>query len=198
LLVNLGICALVTVIVLLLVHLTIRGYRQRLELAATTDRLTGLANRQAWDLLFQQILRGARRNPVPISLLLIDVDYFKEVNDTYGHLAGDAVLKEVGARVGARIREGDLFSRWGGDEFLILLCDCDIPDAMMRAETIRDVIDREPVVYQWHEIAISVSIGVTGHRPGEDEDDLLQRVDQALYRAKQMGRNHVTGDSPGR
>ncbi len=191
LLINLGICALVTVIALFLSHLTIRNYRQRLELAATTDWLTGLANRQAWDLLFQQVLRGARRKPLSISLLLIDVDHFKAINDTYGHLAGDVVLQEVATRIGGRIREGDLFSRWGGDEFLILLSGCGIEDAMVRAQTIRSGVDREPFVYQWREIAVTVSIGVTEYRPEEDEDQLLQRVDQALYRAKQDGRNQV-------
>jgi diguanylate cyclase (GGDEF)-like protein len=194
LLFNLGICALVTAVALFLAHAAIRGYRQGLERAATTDRLTGLANRQAWELLFQQVLSAARRKPVPIALMVIDVDRFKAINDTYGHLAGDAVLQEVSARIGTRIRENDLFSRWGGDEFLILLGDCGYTDALARAETIRAAFDEQPVVHQWRDIAVSVSIGVTRYRPGEDEDGLLQRVDQALYRAKAAGRNRVAGD----
>jgi diguanylate cyclase (GGDEF)-like protein len=189
LLINLGICALITTAVLLITHRTLSRYQAQMEKTAATDKLTGAYNRKGFDPLFNQARAECQRTGRPLSVMLFDLDHFKRVNDTLGHQAGDAVLQEVAARVGASIRESDLFFRWGGEEFLVVLKDCTLAHALRIAETIRANIQAPPLHHRQRPIEMTASFGVAQYVEGEDVDRLVSRVDQALYLAKARGRN---------
>lgn len=189
LLANLAICALITAIVLLITNSIINSFQKRLEKTATTDNLTGVFNRNAFDLLFPQMLAECRRSGTPFSVILFDCDNFKQINDNHGHLVGDGVLKALTDLTGKNMRASDLFFRWGGDEFLLLLKGSDGDHAWRMAEKLRKVVETSPVVFDEKTIAITVSIGVAQALPGEVEDQLLRRGDDALYAAKRNGRN---------
>jgi diguanylate cyclase (GGDEF)-like protein len=153
--------------------------------------LTGACNRHAFDIIYAQTLKEARRNKTTFSVILFDIDDFKRVNDKHGHLAGDEVLKNIVALTLADIRESDMLCRWGGEEFLILLKECDLPNARDMAEKIRQSIKDAPTLYRGEPIPVTVSIGVARYYPTDDEDSLLSCVDAALYRAKAEGKNRV-------
>jgi diguanylate cyclase (GGDEF)-like protein len=186
--VNLGVSALATLLVLALTIPTLRRYQQRLEKAASTDALTGLVNRQAFDFLFAANLKDAVRRRSKFSVLLFDIDSFKAINDQHGHLAGDAVIKKVAELARSSVRGNDLVSRWGGEEFMVLLKECELPAAQQLAETIRTTIEGcdfglgKPV---------TVSLGVAMYQNNESTDSFFTRVDQALYKAKHRGRNRL-------
>lgn len=163
----------------------------RLENLASTDPLTGVRNRSLLELALDQTIFRCQRNKSSAALLVMDLDYFKKVNDRHGHDVGDRVLREVGALLRRRLRRVDNAYRLGGDEFLILLEDSDEKGAMKVAEELRTsllklVSDAIP--------AISTSIGVTAWREGENWQSWVKRGDQNLYRAKAAGRNQVLGD----
>ncbi len=189
---NIALSLIITMVVMLLAYLTIGGYQRRLEEMATTDKLTGLANRHVFDMLFDQALKYSRRKDGKLSALMFDVDHFKNVNDTHGHPAGDSVLNALADAVRTQIRDSDILFRWGGEEFLLLLPDCDLNQAVKIAEKIRSAINnRASVTYGGREIFITVSLGVGQLLTGEDRVNLVRRVDEALYKAKANGRNRV-------
>lgn len=191
LLLNLALSFAVTLVVLLLASFILGRYQKRLEVMATTDKLTGALNRQAFEMIFDQVLKSTRRRDKPVSMVLLDVDHFKAVNDGYGHQAGDRVLADLVTTVQERIRETDVLCRWGGEEFLLLLPDCDIADAEKMAEKIRSNVEDSLTSYSGRSIRVTVSCGVAQSGEGETEEALVQRADQALYRAKKEGRNRV-------
>lgn len=189
---NLGISLVITLIALLLVYLVISGYQKKLETMATTDKLTGAANRQAFDMLFEQALKGVRRNKTPLSAVMFDIDHFKEVNDTFGHTTGDTCLKCVAGIARSRIREMDILFRWGGEEFLILLADCSLDQAAKIADDIRVSLTRcKEVAHHGRNVTVSASFGVAQLADSDVSTDLIRRADQALYSAKERGRNRV-------
>ena len=194
LMINLAACALITLIVLAITNFTISSYQQDIERMATTDKLTGLYNRQALDILFKQLVLDQKRRPTAVSVLLFDLDHFKRVNDQYGHLAGDAVLKQIAHLTMSRLRETDIICRWGGEEFLVLLKDCDIAVARNMAEELRLSVLNNPTEYQQKQIKTTVSVGVVEYRSQDTRDQLIARVDKALYKAKRSGRNQVAAE----
>ena len=156
------------------------------------DSLTGCFNRKHALEVMDAELRRSRRSQMPLSLVMFDLDYFKEVNDTYGHLCGDAVLAAVGQRMNAVLRGSDLKCRYGGEEFLILLPDTPLVGARRVAETLRREIGDRPVRWNEEEIAVTASFGLTAVTPGEVEPNvIIGRADAALYKAKESGRNCV-------
>ena len=159
---------------------------------AMHDALTGLWNRGAiLDTLKEQIVRAEREGKA-VGVLLGDLDHFKSVNDTYGHLAGDAVLKEAATRISAAVRDYDSVGRYGGEEFLILLTSCeDDTDMVKQAERIRSKVCAEPVKAPEADIAITLSLGAASSAEYESVEDILRAADAALYRAKRAGRNRV-------
>jgi len=189
LIINLAVCAAITLFVLILTNLTITSYQKKIEGIATTDKLTGIINRHAFDVIFSQVLKDVHRKNSSLSVILYDIDLFKSVNDKYGHLAGDAVLKAIVNVTKKYVRNADVLCRWGGEEFLILLKECSREDAFQISEKIRKAISSVPVFYQEHKINTTISSGVTQYKMSEDEDSLLMRVDTLLYRAKEKGRN---------
>ena len=156
------------------------------------DALTGCFNRKHALEVIDAELRRARRSQLPLSMVMFDLDHFKRINDKYGHLAGDAVLASVGARMKAVLRGSDLKCRYGGEEFLILLPDTPVGGARRVAETLRRELEQRPVTWNDQEIPFTASFGITAITPGEvDPLVIMARADSALYRAKEEGRNCV-------
>ncbi|AYC33953.1 GGDEF domain-containing protein [Pseudomonas cavernae] len=188
---NLLICLLITAVVLTLVGLALRRYRSQIEALATTDMLTELPNRRGFDLLASQALREAQRNQSPLSALLIDLDHFKKLNDSHGHLAGDQVLRGFAGKLRTCLRKSDILCRWGGEEFIVLLKDTDSHAAYPLAEKLRQQIEACQFPFAGVDLQIKVSLGLTELRADDSLHSLIARADHALYRAKQGGRNRV-------
>ena len=157
---------------------------------ALTDALTGIANRRAFDHEFERRIAEYRRKRRPFSLVLCDIDKFKHFNDTYGHVAGDAVLREVASRVASSVRDMDLAARYGGEEFGIVLPETRVQDAKIVAERIRLAIGDTSFVVDGQALQIAVSVGLTqSYSIDEDAQSIVKRADEALYASKQAGRN---------
>ena len=156
---------------------------------AQTDELTGLSNRRSFYRSFEREERRARRAEVPLGVVLFDVDFFKGINDTYGHEQGDAALRELADLVQSELRLSDQLFRWGGEEFLVLATDTDFDGTVTLAERLRSAIER----HQFAAGQITCSFGVAVLEPSESCTALLRRVDDALYFAKRCGRNRVEG-----
>lgn len=167
------------------------GMRDELAVQATHDSLTGLWNRRAsLDTLARELSRASREKK-NVGLILADLDHFKQINDTYGHLAGDQVLQTVAQRLKGALRTYDTVGRYGGEEFLMIFPGCDEEALLRRAEHLRASVDREPVRTPEAEIAVSVSLGATVAYGSAAQDQILRSADEALYRAKRAGRNRV-------
>ena len=161
---------------------------------ANEDDLTGLKNRRAWMDEAQQQLQLAKRLKTPLSVLVLDVDHFKKVNDTHGHPAGDAVLRGLGQLLSLCLRVTDIPGRLGGEEFAVLAPGTDAKGALQIAETLRNAIAQERIEDAGLSLQVTASIGVASMPaglPDVDLDDLMRAADQALYSAKQNGRNRV-------
>lgn len=191
LVVNLLICLIITVIVVSLTSYTIRLFQTRIEIMAASDKLTGLLNRHGFEVVFEQAIKEAKRTREPLSIILFDIDRFKEINDRVGHLAGDAVIRHVARAARSAVREADVVCRWGGDEFLVLLKNCRRDAASRIASKIGERVHGSEAEHGGRSIDVTVSLGVTEHRPGEDVDQFLTRADSALASAKAGGRQRV-------
>lgn len=166
-------------------------YRQVQELA-THDGLTGLLVRRTFrERLEEEVERSVRRS-APVTFLMVDLDRFKEVNDTYGHLVGDVVLREIAALIRGSVREMDLVGRYGGEEFGVLLPEAGVELGVQIAERIRRTIESTPIRAYDEEIQMTVSIGAAlCPRDSSRVEELIEKADQAMYRAKGMGRNRT-------
>ncbi len=164
---------------------------------ATMDALTGLNNRRQFETRLKQEVSNSKRNNIPMCCIMLDVDYFKKVNDTYGHSAGDCVLKSVSNVIQKEIREYDIACRWGGEEFFIILPQTTIKEAALVGQRLRKVIEdskmdiREAKVAGVPHLQITISVGVCEYNKEMDSDEVVQKADQALYEAKRTGRNRV-------
>lgn len=192
LLLNILVALAITALVLTIAWFTLRGYQRRLEEMATTDKLTGAANRHVFEMIFTHDVNAANRRGDPVSLITIDIDHFKRINDRHGHDGGDATLRRFAAIVRDHIRDSDTFCRWGGDEFLILMSGCPTACALQTAERIQEAVRRHPFRCGGQEMSVTVSIGVAQHQPQETLPALVKRADAALYQSKNQGRDQVT------
>lgn len=165
--------------------------RDALKFEATHDSLVGLMNRRAIMNLLGKELNRAKRLHTPLSVFLVDLDHFKRVNDTHGHLIGDDVLRATAGRISSAVREYDHVGRFGGEEFLVVLPDCNAELAQQVAERVRQRVFEEPVVTAPVEVDVTTSIGISQSQSGQEVCDLLHQADLALYRAKHNGRNRV-------
>lgn len=188
---NLIISFIVTLVVVRMLQYTLMRYQNQLEEMASTDKLTGLLNRHAFFILIDKQLADFRREPRPISILLIDIDHFKTINDQYGHKTGDEVLIAVAHKLQGGLRASDIAVRWGGEEFLLVLKRCSLPEAQRIAETLRNAVVESPVVVNDRQISLTVSIGLSEYSGNETPDQMVDRADSALYRAKKGGRNRT-------
>ena len=166
-----------------------------LQSAALHDSLTGLWNRGAiLDLLRREVCRRQRTGDA-LGVMMVDIDYFKKINDTHGHLIGDAVLQEVTRRLAVDVRPYDAVGRYGGEEFLIVFPGCNMPDLLVGAERLRHCIADQPIETSVGQIPVTLSLGLASVEQGENEilgcESFLQRADAALYAAKARGRNRV-------
>ena len=158
---------------------------------AMHDALTGLVNRRQMADLMQLELRRCQRNGRPLLLAQLDIDHFKAINDTHGHAAGDNALRAFAAIARAHIRDSDVLARWGGEEFVLMLCDTEAATAAELLERLRCAVARMPPPQGCANARITVSIGWAQHRRGEALEQPLERADQALYAAKRSGRDRV-------
>jgi two-component system cell cycle response regulator len=161
-----------------------------LDQISRLDGLTGLYNRRHLHEELQRRHRSLRRDDGLLALLILDVDHFKQINDTEGHSGGDAVLCELARRFHDAVRPDDIIGRWGGEEFLAILPRTDLVGARAVGERIRTAVERTPVLYGDREIVVSVSGGCAAG-DGDDPEDLVRQADAALYAAKAAGRNRI-------
>ena len=172
--------------------------RETLRHQATRDQLTGIWNRGAMFDILARELKRAKRESTTLSIIMADLDHFKQVNDTLGHAAGDAVLRETTRRIIECVRSYDAPCRYGGEEFLVILPTCDLAGAALRAQQIRSVIAATPFQIPEGALNVSCSLGVTASSgaAGFEVGALLREADEALYAAKHNGRNRVEVFAP--
>lgn len=167
----------------------------RLTAISNHDELTGLPNRRYMQERLKQTVAQSDRNGDVFSIALVDIDFFKQINDSAGHAMGDIVLARVADCMRQKMRDYDICARWGGEEFLILFPSCYAENAGQLAERVRKAVAEIPIDDLHAGLNLSVSIGYTEFCAGEDVDSTLKRADDALYRAKNAGRNCVIGSS---
>ena len=172
----------------------ISQYTEKLEQLSATDHLTNLSNRLKLDEVFVNEIGRAKRYQKPLSIILVDVDKFKLINDTYGHIVGDQVLQELAEIFKRNIRSTDTIGRWGGEEFLIICPETGLDEAIRLADKVRQYIE----VHPFPEIdSATCSFGVSYFKNNDDtKESIVNRADEALYLAKRGGRNQVVGDTP--
>lgn len=189
--VNIVLALTITGLILGLVYVSLNRYQRRLEQMATTDKLTGAANRHVFQLVFTQIVGNARRRNESVALVCLDIDNFKDINDSHGHQVGDGVLRQFTEVISSVIRESDTLCRWGGDEFLVLMSGCNARQAAEVAEKIRRVVEERSFSFNGDDVRLSISVGVTEVAMDDGMESAVSRADQALYQAKESGRNRI-------
>lgn len=185
----------VMLMVLAVTLLTVNRFQRHLQKIASTDVLTGLLNRQALAVLFRQATLGSKRSGRPLAAILLDIDHFKNVNDAFGHAAGDTVIRQVADLARAVVRESDVVTRWGGEEYLVLLNDCKLEQAIGIAETLRRRVAEHDFALPCN-TGVTISLGVAQYHDDETEAAFFARVDDALYGAKHAGRNLIQASRP--
>jgi len=163
---------------------------------AIRDALTGLYNYGYFKEALYYEVQKSRRYDAPLSLLFLDIDNFKLINDTLGHLQGDHIMRKVAAILKKGVRQADLLCRYGGDEFVVLLSQTPPDQALVLAERLRRLIAQSPLIPPEQGLKATVSVGVSGLEPGMNPEDLIKAADEAHYRAKQAGKNRVLGTPP--
>ncbi|MEC1759869.1 GGDEF domain-containing protein [Schinkia azotoformans] len=169
------------------------GYNKLLEHTQKLiiiDPLTGLYNRRYFDLYMEKTIPLSLRINSPLSLIMIDIDHFKRINDNYGHPCGDEALKHISEIIKANVRNSDAYVRLGGEEFAIILPNTHLDEGQILAERIRKAVEQSNFAHHNEQIPISISLGVSLYK-GEEIEGFLEKVDKALYRAKENGRNQV-------
>jgi diguanylate cyclase (GGDEF)-like protein len=165
--------------------------QRALKAQAMKDSLTELWNRRVIFEMLEKEVSRAQRDQLPIAVVMIDLDHFKNVNDTYGHLTGDVVLQEASRRIAELMRPYDFAGRYGGEEFLIVLPGCSAMNGVQRAEDFRRAIAETPVATAVGTLTVTCSLGVASHDGIMQAEDLIHLADEAMYRAKRLGRNCV-------
>jgi diguanylate cyclase (GGDEF)-like protein len=194
-----------TAVRILTLEKSLKEANEAIRVLSITDTMTGCYNRTYMDTQFPNELQRAARYGHPISVLMVDIDHFKEVNDTYGHQGGDQVLKAFVETIGRSIRSGvDWIARYGGEEFIVVLPETDFENAQLLAERLRTKVSKEIISYNGNEIRITASFGVTGLPSGQgrkcslegfSHEAMIRIADKCLYAAKAEGRNRVRGKS---
>jgi two-component system, cell cycle response regulator len=168
------------------------AYHDEIYRLTTMDGLTQIHNRRYFDEQIDRELSRSRRYDRVLSLVLLDIDHFKQINDQHGHLAGDYVLKHLASAVRTRIRREDVFARYGGEEFAVILPEIDLKGARLFAEKVRHVVSKQHFTFDNQLIPVTVSAGVATLKPSHREaSDLVRVADEKLYEAKTNGRNRV-------
>jgi diguanylate cyclase (GGDEF)-like protein len=158
---------------------------------AITDGLTGLANRKQLDTVLSEELPRAQRHGRSLSLLMIDIDHFKTINDSFGHVTGDSVLRGIATALQKRVRPNDKLGRYGGEEFCLVLPETSLSSAVRIAEEMRDIVANQAFAAEGQEVRVTVSIGAAAANPIMTAEQLYAAADEMLYKAKNSGRNRV-------
>ena len=178
---------------LAMAHRALELAKEQLAQSSRLDGLTGLFNRGYWEHCLAGEFKRSLRSGAPLALIIFDLDHFKVINDTFGHLAGDEVLRGVGERLRAILRETDIAGRYGGEEFGVIATDCEVAGACALAERIRAGMEALSFAYEGQAIRVTVSLGISGNDPAVDDyQKLIARADEALYRSKREGRNRFS------
>ncbi|MHC4193203.1 MAG: sensor domain-containing diguanylate cyclase [Planctomycetota bacterium] len=164
---------------------------EKIQRQATTDGLTGLANHKRFYEILERELWRSRRYGGQISVIMVDVDNLKKINDAHGHRAGDKVIQQISRRIKECIRQIDTAARYGGDEFAIILPNTSLSDATIAADRMVDAVARSPITWKKEQIEVSISVGLGQYDAEASPEDITSRSDQALYSAKQAGKNTV-------
>lgn len=171
---------------------------EKIQHQATTDGLTGLANHKTFYEILEKELWRSRRYGGQISLIMIDVDNLKKINDTYGHRAGDKVIREISRKIKECIRQIDTAARYGGDEFAVILPNTSLADATIVAERMVDAVAHSPAIWKKDQIPLSISVGLGQYDADTNPEDITSGSDKALYTAKKAGKNTVRIFEPSR
>ncbi len=163
----------------------------KIQRQATTDGLTGLVNHKTFYEILEKELNRSRRYGGQLSLIMIDVDNLKKINDTHGHRAGDKVIREISRRIKDSIRQIDTAARYGGDEFAVILPNTGLPDATVVAQRMVNAVAQTPTTWRKEQILLSISVGLGQYDADTNPEDITSRSDQALYTAKQAGKNTI-------
>lgn len=166
-------------------------YHEIIHRMTVTDGLTDLANRKQLDTILEEEIPRARRHGRDLSLLMLDIDHFKSVNDTHGHLTGDSVLRGLAGILQRRLRPSDRLGRYGGEEFCVILPETSLPNAAKIGEELRSIVEAHAFVAEDKNIRVTISVGAGTLREGMSLADLYRTADEMLYRAKRTGRNKV-------
>ncbi len=170
------------------------AYHDEIYRLTTMDGLTQIYNRRYFDEQLERELSRSRRYERVLSLVLLDIDHFKQVNDKYGHLAGDSVLKQLASTVRTKIRREDVFARYGGEEFAVLLPEVSLGGTRQFADKVRKLVEKQRFEFDRQVIPVTVSVGIATLEPHHREaGDLVRTADERLYEAKTSGRNRVVG-----
>lgn len=190
--------SIVAIVLMAFAIVMLANERMMLELRGMADRdpLTGTSNRRAFLTLLTRSISTAGRLHSPLSVLLIDLDHFKKINDTWGHRTGDEALRHFVAVAESCLRHGDVIGRMGGEEFAVLLPHTGVAAAEVAATRLRCAIEAQPVMHGTKPLPLTASIGIAHWQPGENADAVLNRADQAMYCAKNRGRNRVEVAAP--
>jgi diguanylate cyclase (GGDEF)-like protein len=164
---------------------------EKIQHQATTDGLTGLANHKTFYEILEKELWRSRRYGGQISLIMIDVDNLKKINDSFGHRAGDKVIREISRKIKECIRQIDIPARYGGDEFAVILPNTSLADATIVAERMVDAVAHSPAIWKKDQIPLSISVGLGQYDADTNPEDITSGSDRALYRAKQAGKNTI-------
>ena len=159
----------IVIATILLTNMTVGFYQRELKQLASLDGLTQLLNRQAFEIVSERLLADSRRHQQSLSVMIADVDFFKRINDSYGHQTGDLVLKQVALALRESVRESDVVCRWGGEEFALFLPKCALDDAERIAEKIRQHIEELALHEAFYSVPVTISIGVAYYRDWETD-----------------------------
>jgi diguanylate cyclase (GGDEF)-like protein len=191
---NIFISAVITILISIIIVLYVRRIHLKLDKLASNDALTGLPNRRCLHEKLAEFLLLKERNHIKLSILFIDIDDFKEINDTKGHNVGDMVLKFLAKILGNNVRKSDFVVRWGGEEFIVLLIDSDINQAQIIAEQLRSNVANSTDLVSFNQKQVTISLGVTEVNDEDTINTVLKRADDALYKAKSKGKNCIESD----
>jgi diguanylate cyclase (GGDEF)-like protein/PAS domain S-box-containing protein len=167
-------------------------HMEKLKRLAMFDQLTGIPNRRFIEGMLESKIIEHINTGISFGILFIDIDHFKKVNDKYGHDIGDEVLKIVAKTLNSSRTDGDYVARWGGEEFVALICNCDIDELYKKADLLRILVEDSSLRYTDEEISVTVSIGGKIIESGMDIDQVVKKADEAMYKSKEDGRNRVT------
>ena len=170
------------------------AYHEEIYRMTIIDGLTGAYNKRYFIEQLERELARCGRSNRPLSLVMFDIDHFKDVNDSHGHLTGDYVLKELAARVRRRVRKDEIFARYGGEEFAVILPEANLEGAVAMAEKVRRLVEEEPFEFEQQSMQVTVSLGVATVTEEVPAAIFIRAADDCLYRAKRAGRNRVVSD----